>query len=80
MIRFPIDCPSDCPHLRWWDMSVDDLTYVCEELNIQIDGCDTANKWFLPTCPKERRTDEIDSAIEITAWMPLPEPYKGGSE
>lgn len=58
MIRFPIDCPSDCPYLRWWDMSVDDLTYVCEELNIQIDGCDTVNKWFLPTCPKERRTDE----------------------
>lgn len=20
MIRFPIDCPSDCPHLRWWDI------------------------------------------------------------
>ena len=58
MIRFPIDCPSDCPHLRWWDMSIDDLTYVCEELNIQIDGCDTVNKWFLPTCPKERITDE----------------------
>lgn len=53
MIRFPIDCPSDCPHLRCWDMSIDDLTYVCEELNIQIDGCDTGNKWFLPTCPKE---------------------------
>ena len=58
MIRFPIDCPPDCPHLRWWDMSVDDLTYVCEELNTQIDGCDTVYKWFLPTCPKERRTDE----------------------
>lgn len=58
MIRFPIDCPSDCPHLQCWDMSVDDLTYVCEELNIQIDGCDTVNKWFLPTCPKERRTDD----------------------
>ena len=22
--------------------------------------CDTVNKWFLPTCPKERRTDEAD--------------------
>ena len=28
----------------------------------------------------ERRTDEIDSAIEITAWMPLPEPYEEGAK
>lgn len=54
MIRFPIDCPSDCPHLQWWDMSIDDLTYVCEELNIQIDGCDIALT-PLPLCPIERR-------------------------
>ena len=58
MTRFPIDCPPDCPHLRWWDMSIDDLTYVCEELDIQIDGCDTCNKWFLPTCPLERGTKD----------------------
>ena len=25
-------------------------------------------------------TDEVDNAIEILAWMPLPEPYKAESE
>lgn len=54
MIRFPIDCPSDCLHLNSWDMSVDDWTYVCDKLNVQIDGCDTFSKWILPTCPLER--------------------------
>ena len=54
MIRFPIDCPMECPHLQAWDMSVDDWTYVCNKLSIQIDGCDTLVKWLLPTCPIER--------------------------
>ena len=54
MIRFPIDCPAECPHLQVWDMSVDDLTYVCNKLSVQIDGCDTWTKWLLPVCPIER--------------------------
>lgn len=54
MIRFPIDCPMECPHLLAWDMSVDDWTYVCNKLNVQIDGCDTWANWLLPTCPIER--------------------------
>ena len=58
MIRFPIDCPMECPHLQMWDMSIDDWTYVCEQLNLQIDGCDMVNNWLLPICPKERRTNE----------------------
>ena len=58
MSGFPIDCPADCPHLKSWDMSVDDWTYVCDELNVQIDGCDTFNKWFLPTCPLEREAKD----------------------
>lgn len=51
MIQFPIDCPIDCPHLQAWDMSIDDWTYRCNKLNVQIDGCDT---WVLPICPIER--------------------------
>lgn len=50
MIRFPIDCPSDCPYLHEWDMSIDDLTFVCDKLNLQIDGCDMAIM-PLPFCP-----------------------------
>ena len=51
MIQFPIDCPIDCPHLQAWDMSIDDWTYRCNKLNVQIDGCNT---WVLPICPIER--------------------------
>lgn len=53
MIRFPIDCPMECPHLQAWDMSVDDWTYVCDELKTQIDDCDMFLKPFLPSCPIE---------------------------
>ena len=53
MIRFPIDCPADCPYLHGWDMSIDDLTFVCDKLNLQIDGCDMAIM-PLPFCPIEK--------------------------
>ena len=38
MIRFPIDCPLDCPHMTAWDMSIDDWTYKCDKLKIQMLG------------------------------------------
>lgn len=62
MIRFPIDCLMECPHLQAWDMSVDDYTYVCDALGMQIDGCDTFFKSLLPYCPIEKRgeQDEIN--------------------
>ncbi len=58
MIQFPIDCPIDCPHLKAWDMSIDDWTYVCDKLSVQIDGCDMLVKWVLPICPIERKENE----------------------
>ena len=39
---------------RYAIFSIDDWTYVCNKLNVQIDGCDTFTKWLLPTCPIER--------------------------
>ena len=54
MIKFPIDCPMECPYLQAFDMSIDDWTYVCNKLNVQIDECDTFAKLLLPTCPIER--------------------------
>lgn len=60
MIRFPIDCPLDCPHLQAWDMSIDDWTYVCDELKTQIDGCDTFFKSLLPSCPIEQKGEKSD--------------------
>lgn len=51
IIRFPIDCPMECQYLQAWDMSIDDWTYVCSKLSIQIDGCDTWAESLLPICP-----------------------------
>jgi len=42
--------------------------------------------WYSSVCTDllaergENEIDKIDDAIEITAWMPLPEPYKGEEE
>lgn len=39
--------------------------------------------WYSPICEYllaecgESECDEMDSDIEVTAWMPLPEPYEG---
>jgi len=39
--------------MKAWDMSIDDWTYKCGRLNIQIDGCDTFFESLLPICPIE---------------------------
>lgn len=42
--------------------------------------------WYSTTCADylgeygDNEIDKVDDAIEITAWMPLPEPYKAESE
>lgn len=50
-IRFPIDCPPDCPYHDCWDLSIDDYTHVCHKLNRQIDDYDCGFTAFLPFCP-----------------------------
>ena len=75
MTRFPIDCPAECPHMQAWDMSIDDWTYVCNKLSVQIDGCDTWVKWLLPTCPIEKgepMNDLISRQAAIDALKGLP--------
>jgi hypothetical protein len=37
---FPLDCTTECPHFKTWDLSIDDWTSVCDILNVQIDDCD----------------------------------------
>ena len=54
-MRFPIDCPADCPHHIRWDLSIDDYTHVCNLLNIQIDEYDCGFPGMLPLCPIERK-------------------------
>ena len=48
-IRFPQDCPIECPHLETWDMSIDDWTSICDLLKVQIDNCDCIYNWI--ECP-----------------------------
>jgi len=42
--------------------------------------------WYSPTCEDllaecgKSECDKMDADIEVTAWMPLPEPYKGEKE
>ena len=50
-ILFPQDCPHDCPYLRAWDMSIDDWTFICKKLKMQIDACDIGFV-LAPICPK----------------------------
>ena len=38
--QFPRDCGVDCEHFRCWDLSIDDLTCVCDILKVQVDLCD----------------------------------------
>ena len=52
MIRFPIDCPNDCPHHKQWDLSGDDYTHYCDLLKVQMDEFDYGFAPFL-ICPKE---------------------------
>ena len=37
---FPLDCTTECPHFKTWDMSIDDWTSVCDILKVQVDDCD----------------------------------------
>lgn len=55
MKKFPIDCNSDCPYLKQWDLSIDDWTNVCTKLNLQIDDMDAYGvNAGLPLCPIDR--------------------------
>ena len=56
MIRFPIDCPNDCPHHKQWDLSVDDYTHYCDLLKVQMDEFDYGFAPFL-VCPKEEESE-----------------------
>ena len=70
--QFPVDCPADCPHHVFWDLSVDDITHYCDVLKMQVDDYDCGFRAFLPLCtlskeeekeipmkPKEQWTDAL---------------------
>lgn len=53
---FPKDCcDKKCQHFHVRDMSIDDLLYTCDLLQMQCDACDENFSFVL--CPKKRRGD-----------------------
>ena len=48
---FPMDCTTECPHYKTWDMSVDDWTSYCDILKEQVDDCD--GDYIRFRCPLE---------------------------
>ena len=54
MIRFPVDCPEDCPFHETFDLSVDDWTHICTRSGKQIDEYDCGFPELLPICPIEK--------------------------
>lgn len=51
---FPLDCTTDCPHYKTWDMSVDDWISVCDILKVQVDDCD--GDYIRYRCPLGKET------------------------
>ena len=49
---FPKDCTKECPYYRYWDLSIDDYTNVCDKLHVQVDDCDAYSPFYFPIlCP-----------------------------
>ena len=55
MRKFPWDC-NDCPMLKTYDMSIDDLTHICLWSKKQIDDCD---RYKSEECPMEKHDIEL---------------------
>lgn len=53
--KFPWNC-GDCPMLKTYDMSIDDLTHICLWSKKQIDDCD---RYKSAECPLEKHDVEL---------------------
>ena len=75
MKYFPLDCTTECPHYKTWNMSVDNWTSVCDILKVQVDDCDgvyiryrcplDSDKLLVAMELEERR---ISQALRISWW------------
>ena len=59
-VRFPIDCPANCPYHKQYDLSIDDWTHICIKLNRQMDEYDYGFGIFL-LCPLDE--EELQSIL-----------------
>lgn len=53
--KFPWNC-GDCPMLKTYDMSIDDLTHICLWSKKQIDDCD---RYKSVECPLEKHDADL---------------------
>ena len=70
MNRFPKDCwHKRCPYFHFWDMSVDDITCVCDKLHKQIDACD--EDFVFMVCPLEIDKRIKDGGNDVSGGGPI---------
>lgn len=65
--KFPWNC-GDCPMLKTYDMSIDDLTHICLWSKKQIDDCD---RYKSSECPLDKHDAELLNKVktEIKNWQ-----------
>ena len=62
---FPLDCTTECPHYKTWDLSIDDWTSVCDILKVQVDDCDgDIIRYRCPLDTDKRYTNTIKTAVD----------------
>ena len=67
--RFPKDCwGKNCPHFKYWDMSIDDLCCSCDLLKIQCDACDEAFSLYICPLPNEPQKLNHNSLCETETY------------
>lgn len=84
--RLPEDL--EAVNITWVNHEPEPYYHDIKDRNFTATGIHYRGKWYWysTTCADylgeygSNEVDEVDSAIEIVAWMPLPEPYNTESE
>lgn len=75
-------------NITWVNHEPEPYYHDIKDKNFVATGIHYRDKWYWysTTCADflgeygSNEVDEVDAAVEIIAWMPLPECYKGGTE
>ena len=78
--------PKECEEVLITWTNTNPASYYADIKGVPFTGCGLYCKgrwyWYSATCKDYLQdygcsiADEVDDGIKITAWMPLPEPYK----
>lgn len=75
-------------NITWVNHEPEPYYHDIKDRNFEATGIHYRGQWYWysTTCADylgeygDNEIDKVDDAIEITAWMPLPEPYEAESE